>query len=141
GAVDGSGGGPGSFSTRKRIDKASPKLMEACARGTHFDQVVLHLAGPGPDGESGVHWEVVLREVRITAFKHQGTDGPEDSEAAEAGASEEIELSYDTFKITYFDIQGGSSPIEAESDPVRVDSDGDGMPDVWEIAHGLDPLV
>ena len=30
--------------------------------------------------------------------------------------------------------------IDAKTDPTFPDSDGDGMPDGWDVAHGLDPL-
>lgn len=37
------------FVFRKYIDKSSPKLSEACANGTHIDQVVVELCRAGTD--------------------------------------------------------------------------------------------
>lgn len=39
------------------------------------------------------------------------------------------------------EVFGVSPGFAARTTPERVDSDGDGIPDEWEIAHGLNPLV
>jgi type VI secretion system Hcp family effector len=127
------GGRAGAFGIRKRIDKASPLLMRACAAGQTFREAVLHLAGPDPDGGGGrVFWEVLLRDVRLPAFSNESAGG---------SADERVRLEFASLRVTYYDIAGGSPPVVAETDPEFVDSDGDGMPDLWELAHGLNPEV
>ena len=46
--------------------------------------------------------------------------------------------------ITYVDADGlrtFKGEIEAGTDPLAADTDGDGMADGWEVANGLDPLT
>ena len=51
------------------------------------------------------------------------------------------------FAVTAYDLEGNESGYSSEvcinctSQPAEPDSDGDGMPDAWELASGLDPLA
>ena len=37
-------------------------------------------------------------------------------------------------------VDGWPKIVISETDPLRTDTDGDGLPDGWEVNHGLDPL-
>jgi type VI secretion system secreted protein Hcp len=79
----GAGGGAGratfqDLSIVHRIDKASPKLMEACARGRHLkDATITHRkAGKGQQD----YLIVKMNDVIITGVAHSGTENDAGSE-------------------------------------------------------------
>ncbi len=75
----GGGGGAGKATFQdlhftKRIDKATPKLLEACASGTHLREAVLDV--PGPKGDDW--YRITLSDVLCTSLGQSGspTDAP-----------------------------------------------------------------
>lgn len=77
----GSGGGVGKadwqdFSFMKMIDKSSPKLQEALAKGTHIKDAKLTVREVG--GEEAVeYYTVVFKDVIITSYQTSGSSGSE----------------------------------------------------------------
>ena len=76
------------------IDMASPKLFEACAKGTHIADATLELCRAG--GAKFKYMEIKLENVLITNLK---TD---DASAAMEFPTETITLNYGKMKMTYF---------------------------------------
>jgi len=55
------------------FDKASPKLYEACCKGTHIKEVTVHLIRAG--GNKMLYGEVILKQVLVSAVGTSGAAG------------------------------------------------------------------
>jgi len=67
------GNGPGSVTLVKRIDRSSPRLTEACAKGRSLGSVVVHTR---PSARSrGALSEYVLDETKVASCRQSTTDG------------------------------------------------------------------
>jgi type VI secretion system secreted protein Hcp len=51
----------------KFVDKASPRLYKALARGAHLREVEIHFIRPGSEGQPEVFYTIFLRPAQITA--------------------------------------------------------------------------
>jgi type VI secretion system secreted protein Hcp len=73
----------------KTIDKASPKLAEACANGKVFPKVEIHLAG-----SAGTYYAYELTNVRISSYSVH---------SPESGVIpvEEVALYFEKIRVTY----------------------------------------
>jgi type VI secretion system secreted protein Hcp len=82
------------FSIVKALDKASPKLFEACCTGKHFKEVKIELCRAG---ESKVKYmEYKLEEAIVSSIRPGGS-----SKGAEALPLEEVSFNYGKIKLTY----------------------------------------
>jgi len=67
----------GDFTIVKGLDKASPKLYEACCKGTHIPTVTIEMCRAG--GDKLKYMEVKLEQVIVSYVNHdshsKGTDG------------------------------------------------------------------
>lgn len=62
----------------KYLDRASPKLFEACASGQHFKNMVIHVNRAGGDQQK--YMEIKLEEVIISSLNaNRGSDFPTES--------------------------------------------------------------
>lgn len=82
----------GTFDIQHLMDKASPKIYEACCTGKHIKEVVLELCRAG--GDKMKYLEVKLEQVVISGITSAGTSG-------EGFPSETVSLSYGKIKWTY----------------------------------------
>lgn len=82
------------FSVVKALDKASPKLMLACADGTHIDEVVLDLCRAG--GDKLKYTEYKLSNVIVSRYSPGGA-----SQGGETLPLEEVSFNYGKVEITY----------------------------------------
>lgn len=82
------------FSVVKTLDKASPKLFEACATGKHIPTVTLELCRAG--GDKLKYMEYKLSNVIISMNRPGGT-----SHANEALPVEEISFNYGKIELAY----------------------------------------
>lgn len=89
----------------KHVDKASPKLFEAAASGTHIPKITIHVNRAG--GTQVKYLEITLEQVLISSFTHNGnTQGDLPTES--------FTLNYGKIKIAYTqqkrqDGQGGGN--------------------------------
>ena len=115
----------------RKVDKASPRLMDACAKGKHFAEVKLDVAKT-VQGQPVNYWELTLKEVVVSAY-NSGSD-------ASGGATEDLTLEWKSLVFTYRVFPGGAPPY-ATTTIVSPDTDGDGLPDAYEESVGLDSAV
>jgi len=69
------------------FDKASPKLYEACCKGTHLKEATIHLNRAG--GDKMLYGEIVLKQVLVSSTSvsgSQGSDFPSESVTLSAGS-------------------------------------------------------
>jgi type VI secretion system secreted protein Hcp len=75
----GGGGGAGKVSVQdlhimKEVDKATPKLMLACATGKHIAKAVLTLRKSGGD-RSEAYLKITMEDVLISSYQVSGSGG------------------------------------------------------------------
>ncbi|ODC03127.1 fimbrial protein [Terasakiispira papahanaumokuakeensis] len=106
------------FRIRKNVDKASAKLFEACCKGQHIKEVVLHVNRAG--GDKLRYMEVKMEEVIVSSTKMEGTstvasyEDVVNAEDAHDLPNETIKFNFARIKITYTqqkrsDGQGGGN--------------------------------
>lgn len=83
----------GTFDIIHNLDKASPKIYEACCTGKHIKEVVLELCRSG--GDKVRYMEVKLEQVLVSKVEAMGTNNEEGFPA------EQISFSYGKIKWTY----------------------------------------
>ena len=76
----------------KTLDKASPKLAEAVAKGKVFPKAEIHLTTQFGD-ERVVYYAYELRNVLLTSYQVGGS--------ADAVPSEQLSLNFEEIKVTY----------------------------------------
>lgn len=149
--VSGSGADGGTVKVRdltivKRVDSASPKLLQACANDTPLNRAVLTLRQLG--GNSVVFYRYVLENVRVTSVTHSsGEDQPVES----------VSLAFTRVGAEYISITPLGTPGDKNRfawdlaanreggvtfpEDTSTDTDSDGLPDSWELEFGLDPSL
>jgi type VI secretion system secreted protein Hcp len=83
----------GDYTITKYIDKASPKLMEACATGKHFSKAKIELCRAG--GSQVPYMVVTMEEILISSVQHSSQDKSTDFPV------ENISLNYGKIEWTY----------------------------------------
>lgn len=121
----------GTFVFHKRIDKSTPKLMEACAQNRFIRTGIL--IGNIPGDPPRQLMKIELRDILITGIK-QDQPGP----GVEAGES--ITMKISGAHYSYYESSGTAST--AYLPPTGdTDSDQDGIPDEVERHYGLNPAL
>jgi type VI secretion system secreted protein Hcp len=118
----GGGGGSGKVSVQdisitKYVDKSSPNLWMAVARGDHSDTATLTVRKSG--GKEAIEYITIdMKEVMVTSISTGGSGG-------EDRLTENISLNFAEFKLTYT-VQEATGAA------------GDAIPVGWNIAENLD---
>jgi len=99
----------GTFDIVKAIDKASPKLYDACCTGKHISTVTLELCRAGSDKQK--YLEIKLEQVLVSKIIPSGS-----STSPSGFPVETVSLSYGKIKWTYTvqkraDGQGGGNVV------------------------------
>jgi type VI secretion system secreted protein Hcp len=62
----------GAVSVSKLVDKASPKLLEACCTGRHIKEVIIEVCRAGGNNKEK-YLEIRMEKVLISGYTHQGS--------------------------------------------------------------------
>lgn len=84
----------GTFNFNHLLDKASPKLYEACCTGKHIKEVTVELCRAG--GDKVKYMEIKMEQVLVSKVEENGA-----STGDSGFPSEKISLSYGKIKWTY----------------------------------------
>jgi len=82
------------FSIEKLMDAATPKLFEACCKGTHLKEVAIELVRAG--GDPFKYMEIKLADVLISGVLHHA-----DSTGAAQSPIETVNMTYGAIEVTY----------------------------------------
>jgi len=91
------------FTIVKTVDKASPKLYEACTKGTHLDEVKIELLRGA--GDAHKYMEYTLTNALIVGYSSSGS-------SQGSGPIESIAFTFEKISVTY----AGSDTITHECD-------------------------
>lgn len=84
----------GTFNIVHQMDKATPKMFEACCTGKHIKEVTIEFCRAG--GDKVKYMEIKLEQVLISSVSESGSSSGESGFPADA-----ISLSYGKIKWTY----------------------------------------
>ncbi len=79
----------------KELDKSSPKLAEAVAKGKVFPKVEIHLTASYTDAGRVTYYSYELKNVLVTSYSIGG------SGQSEQVPSETLSLNFEEIKVTY----------------------------------------
>ena len=79
----------------KELDKASPKIAEAVAKGKVFPKVEIHLTASTTDKGRQTYYAYELINVMVTSYNVSGSGQAEDVPV------EDFSLNYEEIKVTY----------------------------------------
>jgi type VI secretion system secreted protein Hcp len=113
----GGGGGAGKVSMQdihftRRLDKASPKLMLACATGQHIPTAKLTCRKSGSDGSQVEYYTITLTDVLVSSVSTGGSSG-------DPLPTESISLNFTKIEWVYVPVGADGKPGE----PVRAEYD------------------
>ena len=91
------------FSITKKLDKASPKLAEACCKGLHIPLVELSLNRA--TGDKAEYMNYKLTDCMVTAYSPGGSSGGGDV------PSEEVSFTYGKIEWTYTQLSPDGSSV------------------------------
>ncbi len=106
------------LSLGKRIDKASPMLFLACAKGNHIPQAVLTCRKSGGGGKQD-YYVVTLSDILVSSYQSGGGGGSGGAITAPIPA-DQISFNYSKIKIEYTRYDDAGQQVE---EPVVVEHD------------------
>jgi len=97
----GSGGGTGKYSTQDIslsafVSKASPKLFQACTKGTHIDKGILSVRKTGGDSKPYDYLKLTFEHCLVSSYATGGGAGSEEMNV------ENFSLNFSKITFEYF---------------------------------------
>lgn len=97
-SATGGGGGAGKVRVHdmvitKQIDVATPKLMEACANGTHIKSAVITHRKAGKDAQE--YYVITLSDILVSSVQHSH------SSASDLAGTENVGLNFAKYEVSY----------------------------------------
>jgi type VI secretion system secreted protein Hcp len=84
-----------SLSLQKQLDKASPKLFQACCKGTHIANGTLIVRESTGSDNPQTYWQYEMKEIFVDGISWGGSTGG-------GKPSESISLSFKSIEINYW---------------------------------------
>ena len=77
----------------KEVDKSSPKLAEAVAKGKVFSKVEIHITASYTDAGRMTYYAYELKNVQVTSYQVGGN--------GDSRPTEQMSLNFEEIKVTY----------------------------------------
>ena len=106
------------FTLRKRIDKASPLLFLACAKGNHIPSATITLRKTNSSGGKTDYYQVTLSDCLVSSY--QTSSGPEQGGTSTGQPEDRVSFNFQKVVFTYTRLDETGEPME---EPVRVEHD------------------
>jgi type VI secretion system secreted protein Hcp len=109
------------FQLSKQLDKSSPQLFLACAKGNHIPQAIITVRKSNPSGGKTDYYQVTLSDCLISSYQTStsggggGAGGTTDTRPAD-----QISFKYEKIKMSYTRLDETGEPLE---EPVVVEHD------------------
>lgn len=127
--------GPGGgFVLEKSPCAASPALMAWCGSGHSAPAATLVILRPSGEPGGPLVSRILLRELRVADVRGK-------LPAAAGSADERVRIEVGGILFEYHEPDDTVHAAQLRLGEGGPDRDGDGLPDDWEILHGLDPDV
>ncbi|MGA2096341.1 MAG: type VI secretion system tube protein Hcp [Candidatus Acidiferrum sp.] len=115
----GSGGGTGKYSTNDLacsayLSKASPKLFQACTKGTHIDKGILAVRKTGGDAKPYDYLKITLEHCLVASYSTGGGSGSDEM------GLEQFSLNFSKITFEYF-VQDASKGTVSSTGAVSYD--------------------
>jgi type VI secretion system secreted protein Hcp len=104
------------FTLGKRIDKASPLLFLACAKGNHIPQATLTLRKSNSSGGKSDYYQVTLSDCLISSYQTSASGGS----TSTPPPTEQVSFNFQKITWTYTRLDEAGEPME---EPVVVEHD------------------
>jgi type VI protein secretion system component Hcp len=126
---------PGKLGFTKRLDRASPALYLACAKGIRYPKATFDLNFNSADTGEPAPVRIQLEDVFVASDSiSSGGDIPMESFDLVFGRIVYTYVIGKSSVITNYDFRSKSGSTGSGTNP---DSDSDGLPDAWETAYGF----
>lgn len=111
------------FTLKKRIDKSSPLLFLACAKGNHIPQATITVRKSNPSGGKTDYYVVTLTDILVSSYQSSSSGGG--SEGTPPAAADQLSLNFTKITYSYTRTDDAGTPIE---EPIKVEHDFSGVP-------------
>jgi type VI secretion system secreted protein Hcp len=106
------------FSLGKRIDKSSPLLFLACAKGNHIPQAIITCRKSGGDGGKNDYYVITLSDILISSYQSGGGGGA--GGTTNTLPTDQISFNYQKIRFEYRRLDETGQQIE---EPIIVEHD------------------
>jgi len=108
----------------KQIDKSSPLLFLACAKGNHIPKATITVRKSNPSGGKSDYYQVTLEDCLVSSYQTSASGGGGGAGGtAEAQPTDRVSLYFVKIKFTYTRLDETGEPME---EPVVVEHDFSG---------------
>lgn len=110
----------------KQLDKSSPLLFLACAKGNHIPQATITVRKSNPSGGKSDYYQITLTDILVSSYQ---TSSGESGGGGGAGTTDKpvdrVSFYYMKLKMSYTRLDETGEPME---EPVVVEHDFSGTP-------------
>lgn len=106
------------LSLGKRIDKSSPLLFLACAKGNHIPQAILTCRKSGGDGGKNDYYVITFSDILVSSYQSGGGGGS--GGTADTLPTEQIAFNFQKITFEYRRLDETGQQIE---EPIIVEHD------------------
>lgn len=108
----------------KPIDKSSPKLFLACAKGNHIPQAIITVRKTNPSGGKTDYYQITLTDILVSSYQSSAGEGQSGGGGGAGGTA----VAAPTDRISFY-------PIKIKMSYTRLDETGEPMEEPVVVEH------